>query len=523
MNKPLYRKIGIASIIMAISVISSRFIGLFREVAIAGIGGVGASVDAYQAAFSLAEILNHIAATGFLSITFIPIFSKCLFEGNEERGKDFFYLILNGFGVILLLFTAVCVYYTPSLVGILTPGLKGTPAFADAVRMTRIVLPAQLFFFMGGLFMAVQFSKEHFVIPALTPLIYNAAIIAGGLCLGPYIGMEGFAWGALVGAFLGAFVLQAISAYRLGIRYRFFLSFTHPVFKEYLKLSLPLMLGLTMTFSTEVFFRFFGSYMPEGSIGAINYALRLTLVLSAVLGQAIGTAAYPFMARLAAEQKIAELNSLLRDTLRLLTVSILLAAWVVLLRYEIVRIIFQRSAFTSQDTLRVGNLLGFMVFGAFAFSAQNLVSRGFYAMKNTLVPALLSTIMVLLTIPAYIWLPVHIGEKGIPLAMVFSSTVQVFVLYSYWCRKTHYPSKPVYWLIGKCALLSAILIVAIEPLQKKSLLYIGVGPWGFYKILLVSIFFVLFLLIGAKLFRIQEINTVFSRLRQLLKRSFSST
>ena len=522
MKNPLYRKIGIASIIMAVSVVSSRLLGFFREMVVAWVGGASSAVDAYQAAFTLAEILNHVAATGFLSITFIPIFTTCLSQGKEKEGEEFFSLILNGFGLLLLLLTIFCMIFTEPLVALLTPGLKGTLAFSQAVYMTRIVLPAQLFFFAGGLFMAVQFAKERFLIPALSPLIYNVFIILGGIFLSPKFGMAGFAWGALLGAFLGAFVLQGFGFFRMGLRYRWILNFRHPILRQYIKVTLPLILGLTMTFSTEIFFKFFGSYLPSGGIASINYAMRLTLVMSGIFGQSLGIAAYPFMAKLVAENRLMELNRLLRDALQLLCIIIPMAAWVVLLRYDIVGLLFQRGAFTAANTIRVGDILGIMIFGAFAFSAQNLASRGFYAMGNTLLPAVLCTIVTLFSIPVYWGLMHFMGGKGVALAIVLSSSIQVIVLYTYWCRKTSFSASPVYWLISKSLLLSIVLILLIEPLQKKVLAGVGVGPWGIYKFLVVTVSFFVFLIFGAKLLRISEINKFFSRIFQQCKQMFLS-
>ena len=92
---------------------------------------------------------------------------------------------------------------------------------ANATRLTRIVLPAQIFFILGQLLTAVQFARERFVIPTLGPLIYNIAIIAGGLIGGlgrDNPSADGFAWGALVGAIVGVFLLQAWGAWRAGLR-----------------------------------------------------------------------------------------------------------------------------------------------------------------------------------------------------------------------------------------------------------------------------------------------------------------
>jgi len=199
----MYKKVGLASLIMMASVFLSRLTGLIREQVIAYIGGIGGGVDAYQVAFIIPEILNHIVASGFLSVTFIPIFSHYLVRNKEEEGWRVFSLIFTGFGSVLLLLITIACVFARGFVEILAPGLDDPVLIERAVRMTRIIIPAQFFFFSGGMFMAVQFAKEKFFIPALSPLLYNLGIICGGLLLGTRMGMEGFSWGVLGGAFIG--------------------------------------------------------------------------------------------------------------------------------------------------------------------------------------------------------------------------------------------------------------------------------------------------------------------------------
>ncbi len=187
MSKSLYQKVGIATLILMASVFLSRVIGLFREMAIAYAGGARADVDAYQIAFVIPEILNHIVASGFLSVTFIPVFSKYLAADRETEGWKVFSVIMNSFGLMLIVFITISMYFTPELISLTAPGIKDPLLLAKAVRMTRIILPAQFFFFTGGMFTAAQFAKESFGLPALAPLIYNIGIIAGGMLLGPFL------------------------------------------------------------------------------------------------------------------------------------------------------------------------------------------------------------------------------------------------------------------------------------------------------------------------------------------------
>ena len=455
MTSSVYRRVGIASAIMMASIFLSRVVGLLREMVIAYTGGVGREVDAYQVAFVLPEILNHIAASGFLSVTFIPIFADYIAEGKEEEGWRAFSAILTVFGLLLVVLIAVAEIAAGRMVGWVAPGLGDPATVADAVRMTRIILPAQFFFFSGGLLMAVQFAREKFAVPALAPLLYNGGIIVGGLLLSGRLGMEGFAWGVLAGAIVGNFFLQYRGAKGVGLRYRFSLDFRHPALRTYIRLTLPLMVGLTMMFSTEFFFKFFGSYLPHGGISALNYGLRVMLALVAFFGQAVGVASFPFLARMAAENRIGELSQLLDDTLRYLSLVVPCSVLLIVLRHEVVSILFQRGRFDAAAAELTARILPYLLAGAFAFAAQTLVARGYYAVKDTFFPALYGTLAVLVSLPAYRVCLRLLGIEGVALAVSLSAALQVVVLYALWNRRVgNRHAGRVYAAFGRQALLA---------------------------------------------------------------------
>ena len=458
MQSSVYKKVGIASVVMMVSVFLSRVIGLLREMTIAWLAGAGPEVDAYQIAFILPEILNHVVASGFLSVTFIPLFTRRLIEHGETEAWRVFSILLCVFGSVALMGVGASMAFAPQLVAWAAPGLQDPEALAAAVRMTRIVLPAQVFFFAGGLLMAIQFAREHFFLPALAPLIYNLGIIAGGLLLAPWLGIEGFAWGVLAGAFAGNLLVQWVGVRRLGLRFQPAWEWRHPDVREYLRLTLPLMVGLTMTFSTEFFFRFFGSYLPAGSIAVLNFSLRVMLILVGIFGQAVGTASYPFMARLAAEHRLDELNQLLNRTLRYLALVIPFSALLMVLSPEVVRILFQRGRFDLAATRITAEVLVWFLAGAFAFAAYTVVVRGYFATRNTLFPAVFGTLAVLASLPLYPLGIALMGVEGVALAISFSGVLQVAALYCLWNRRSgNTGQREVYRFYLKMGLLSLVM------------------------------------------------------------------
>jgi putative peptidoglycan lipid II flippase len=507
---------------MMASVFLSRLFGLFRLMAIAYVGGRSGDVDAYQVAFVIPEILNHIVASGFLSITFIPIFSRYLSENNEVQGWRVFSIILTCFGSLLLLFIVIAHVFAPDLVALLARG-RPDPVFREnVVRMTRIIMPAQFFFFTGGLFMAVQFAKEKFLIPALAPLIYNLGIIAGGFLLGPRVGMEGFSWGVLAGAFVGNFALQWWGARRTGMEFSFRFDFKHPELKHYVKLTLPLMLGMTMFFSMEIFIKFFGAYLPAGSIADLEYSLRTMLLLVAFFGQAVGVASYPFMARLVVEDKLQQLNELLNNTLRYLAVVIPFSVLLIVLRHEIILILFQRGKFDAAATGHTATVLIFMLVGAFAFAANTIVPRAYYAMQDTLFPAIYGTAAVLLSIPIYLLGLNLMGAGGVALAASLSAILQVLILYALWNRRNkNEGSGTVYRFYLKMLLFSAPLGLVLAWCRSATLNGIDAAtlPGSLTVCLIIGALFALILLAAGYGFKIREITGLVNGLRDRFRRS----
>jgi putative peptidoglycan lipid II flippase len=509
MSSSTRQKVGIASLIMMGSVLLSRIVGLVREMSVAYVGGAGVDVDAYQIAFAIPEILNHVLASGFLSVTFIPIFTR--YQLREENGEAWrvFSIILCLFGALAAAGTLAAMAFAPELVAMAAPGLREPEVLDAAARMTRIILPAQIAFFAGGLLMAVQFAHGRFLLPALAPLIYNLGIVLGGLLLGPWLGMEGFAWGVLAGAVAGNLGLQIAGARRVGMRLCLTWAWRHPDVREYLRLTLPLMVGLSMTFSTEFLFRFFGSYLPAGGVAVLNFSLRVMLILVGVFGQAVGTASFPFMARLAEKGEIAELNRLLNRTLRYLALVLPVSALFMVLSTEVVRILFERGRFEPDATRLTAEVLICFLIGAVAFAANTVVVRGFYATRNTLTPAVFGTLAVLAGLPLYLAGLALMGVQGIALAVSISGVLQVALLYILWSRRSGNSGQgAVFRFYLKMAALSLVLLPFLAGLR--SLVLEAIDASGLFGSLAVAAlvgfaFLVVMVLAGVGL-RIAEIT-----------------
>jgi putative peptidoglycan lipid II flippase len=270
------------------------------------------------------------------------------------------------------------------------------------------------------------------------------------------------------------------------------------------------MLGLTMMFSTEIFLKFFGSYLNRGAIAGLNFGLRIMLMLVAFFGQAVGVASFPYLARLAAEDKIADMVRLLDDSLRYLALVIPLAVCVMVLRREVVAVLFEHGRFDAAATEMTAGLLVYLLFGAFAFAAQTVVVRGFYALQNTLFPAIFSTVGVVLSLPFFIAGTYFMGAKGVALAISISATLQVFLLYGLWNRRVANPQGgQLIRFIGKVTLITIPLGVLCERLRIDLANFIGSDLAGsLTMIVVISVIFGAMFVAAAYAFNLREVRQV---------------
>jgi murein biosynthesis integral membrane protein MurJ len=429
------KSISIASLIMMGSVLLSRVLGVARELVLANFGGTSGQMDAYVAAFLIPEFLNHLLAGGFMSITFIPLFQRYLVDNDPARAWRMFSNIFTSGTLVMVALVVVCMVLTPQILGLLGSRVGGAD-ISLAVRMTRIILPAQIFFYWGALFMAVQFAHKKFFIPALAPLFYNGGIILGGMLLAPRLGIEGFAWGVLGGAFVGNALLQWFGLRHLGPQIRFVVDWKDADLIKYVVLSLPLILGLGMQFSNEISFRIFGAFLGEGGLASLNYSLRLMWVLVGLFGQAVGIASFPYLTSLAAEGKLGEMNKLAYAVLSRIGVMLIpVSAVLMALAPETITVLFQRGRFTAASTASTAPVLVLYLVGSFAFAAMTIVTRCFYALQNTMLPMVVSTIAALACIPLYWLLSVHWGAPGIALAGSVAAILQLAVLTFIWVKR----------------------------------------------------------------------------------------
>ncbi len=289
-----------ATVLLMTAMVLSRVVGYLREAYTAWAFGAGPTTDAYIAAFQIPDFLAYLVAGGTISITFVSIYTRFLAEKREEDAQKTFSVIITVMTLVLGIGVLLAEIFAPQITRLMFHHFK--PEQIDlCVHLTRILLPAQILFYVGGVVSAVLSSRRLFLFPALGPLIYNAFIILGGVALSHRFGIASLAYGALAGTFVGPFLINAIGAARVGTGYSVSFDVRNSAFREWVRMSIPLMIGVSLVSADDWILRYFASD-STGAISHINYAKRLLAVPIAILGQAVGQASLPFFARLFGEK-----------------------------------------------------------------------------------------------------------------------------------------------------------------------------------------------------------------------------
>ncbi|MFZ0318909.1 MAG: murein biosynthesis integral membrane protein MurJ [Candidatus Sulfotelmatobacter sp.] len=401
-----------ATLLLMGAVMLSRVIGYVREAYIAYAFGAGPQTDAYVAAFTLPDWLNYIVAGGAASITFISIYTRFLAENRDADARKTFSVVITVMTAVMIVGTILTEIFTPQFIRWMFRGFS--PAQVElTVHLTRILLPAQIFFYVGGVVSAVLLSHRLFLFPAFGPLLYNMLIIFGGVIGGRHFGISSLAYGALAGSIVGPFLASVLGAVKIGTGYKPSFDIFNPAFREWVRLSVPLMLGVSLVTADDWILRHYAS-SGIGDIARLNYAKRLFAVPIAVLGQATGQASLPFFARLFNEKRLKEFASTVNDSVyRVAAASFLATGWMMAAAFPLIDLVYRRGRFLVSDTQTTAIYFFWFSLSLALWSAQGLYARAFYAAGDTLTPMVAVTLITSASLPIYSLLFHNYGVVGL--------------------------------------------------------------------------------------------------------------
>jgi len=416
-----------------------------------------AQLDAYNAAFRIPDIIFRLLVIGALSAAFIPVFSDHLSKDKAAAYRlaratiTFLTLVFTVLSIIVFVFAV-------PFSSLITANFSSYQVNLMA-SLTRWMLLAQLFFLLSNFLTSILQVKRRFLLPALSPVIYNLAIIAGIKLLGPIFGIYGPAIGVLLGSFLH-FLIQLPLAVSLGFSFKPDFSFRLPGVKRILHLMVPrsLSLGLGEIESTVVLF--LATALPTGSLSLLYLAQHLGQLPARLFGSTIGQAALPSLSNSLSQKKEKEFAKILLDSLlQALFLTIPIAVAVLFLRLPIIRLAFGTREFPWQATLDTGKVLAFLTPSIVAQTGIQILTRGFYSLQDTKTPFTIAIFSlatnVVIGIAGIYWL--NLGILALVIAMSLASLIQFFLLFfSIVTRINEFPWQRIFGFLLKVGISSAV-------------------------------------------------------------------
>lgn len=423
----------VAAVILMIAVLASRLLGLLRDRFLAAYFFDGASagqLDIYFAAFRLPDMVFQLLVVGALSAAFIPVFTHYLVKDKLEAWHVASTVISLGVAGFLGL-SGLIFFLAEPLSQLIAPSFS-VQDLALMVTITRWLLLAQLSFLVSNFLTGILQSEQLFIVPALSPIVYNLGIILGTWLLSPIWGIFGPVAGVIFGAALH-FLIQLPFVRALGFRFKWSFDWRHPGVRRIGRLMLPRTLALAISQIELTVAVFIATGLPAGSLAIFYFAQHLNSLPVGLFGATIGQAALPSLAKNAHEEaSLIKFKQLFISSLnQVLYLSMPAGMMLLILRLPAVRLAFGAKNFPWEATILTGQVVALFALSVFAQSAIQILVRGFYALGNTKTPFIIGSVSVLanvilsfLLVYRYNW-----GVLGLAGAISLASFIQITLLF----------------------------------------------------------------------------------------------
>jgi len=427
------RRLARSTLIFSIATGLSRVLGLVREMVAAYYFGINGRINAFTVAFQIPNLIRALLADAALSGAFVPVFSDLLEKGERKRAwrvaSTIFWLVLLVLGGL----TALFILIAPLLI---RPFGEPGGDFDLAVGLSRVLFPIVVLLGLSGVIVGILNTYDHFTVPALTPVFWNLAIILG-LVLGvPRFQSENaqlyvYAFAILLGTVI-QLLLPLPWLRGLDGRLTLVLDWRDPAVRRFFALMLPVTLTLGLINVSAVVDTLIASRLVDPNLApaAINSAFRLYMLPQGMFSVAVATVLFPALARLAARNDLDGFRATVSTGLRQIGFLLIPASVVsAVLAEPIVRIIYERGAFTETDVGVVSACLAAFSFGLVFNGWMLMLTRGFYGLQSNWLPTVIAVGTLVLNAVLDVAL-YPIGVWGIPLSTSIVNVVgTAFLLY----------------------------------------------------------------------------------------------
>ncbi len=471
------KSIGWAAVLIGISVLISRLLGLIRDRLLAGQFGAGESLDVYFAAFRIPDFVFGILIVGGITASFLPVFAE-YFNKDREKAWQLTSNVLNSFLILLILTCGVLAIFTPQLIKIIAPGFNQANK-ALTVGLTRIMFLSPVLFGLSSIFSSILHYFNRFLAYSLAPILYNLGIIIGILFFVPIFGIFGLAYGVILGALMHL-LIQVPAAINSGFIYKTIFNLKMPGLKKIFVLMVPRTISQASYHVNLVVITAIASTLSIGSISIFNFSNNLQWFPIGLIGVSFAIASFPILSKTWANgQKKEFLNNFSATFRKILFFIIPASVLIFLLRAQLVRLVLGTGKFGWRETRLTAASLGFFSLGIFAAALIPLLARAFFSFQDTKTPTIISISSMVLNIVLaffFVWLfsfsnifqkfavellklksIFDIRVVGLALALSLSAIFQFILLYLILKKKIQefWPGKEI------CQSLKKIIIASI--------------------------------------------------------------
>jgi len=425
--------------VFGLATFASRILGLVRDQVISYYFGAGATADAFRVAGRIPNLVRDLFAEGAMSAAFVPTFTRQLTLHGRERAWVLANSVINSLVLVTSGLVLAGIVFAEPLVRTFAPEFSTVPGQVElTVHLTRVMLPFLTMVAVAAALMGMLNSLGHFFVPALSPAMFNVAVVAVSVVfipLAPGLGVAPItmvAIGTLVGG-IGQLLIQWPPLRKEGFRYRPTIDLRDEGLRRVLLLMGPGTIGLATT-QINVFVN--TMLATSAGIGAVTYldlAFRLMYLPIGLFGVSIAAASTPAISRLVAEGNFDRIRSTLAGAISLmLLLNVPATVGLIVLAQPIVAVIFERGRFTAADTMATAAALQFYALGLVGYSIVRIVSPTFYSLQKSRIPVMVSMASVVVNVALNWWLVGRLGFRGLALGTsitaLLNASVQLWLM-----------------------------------------------------------------------------------------------
>ena len=426
----------------------SRVLGLVRDIVLLNVFGAGKDFDTFVVAFRIPNFFRRLFAEGAFSQAFIPVLTDYKTTKTHAEVQILISRVFGCLATVMTLLTLVLMVAAPAVIYIYAQGFHSdAEKFTLATDMFRLTIPYLLFMSLTAFASSILNSYGKFATPAFAPVLLNISMIAGALWLSPLLAepIKALGWAVIVAGFL-QLAIQIPELWRHKLLIPPKIDFKHEGVDRIMKLMLPALFGVSVTQINLLLNTFWASFMQDGSVSWLYSAERMTELPLGLIGVAIGTVILPALSMRNSEKNTEKFRGMMDWAAKVIVLAGVPASIALfMLATPIIQTLFERGAFSANDTAMTALALQCMSAGVISFMLIKVFAPGFYAQQDTKTPVRVGIIAVITNAVlnvVFIGIFKYIGwdaeHMALALASSGSALVNAGMLYFYLHRRNIY-------------------------------------------------------------------------------------